>query len=210
MMTLSELKGPYDAIYSLGHNCLPGVQLAKNGLRRYSGPIDWMGSPLLSGVSRALQERFASFMELRNLSVTGIDPNAGCYLVYDPAYHIVSNHDYPVRADHAEALLPYPEVKAKLDRRVDRMLGKLSGSSRILLVRTEGSYPELFELQLVLRSLVGATFAVLYVQHGDTEGIVDLGWRIPHVCAVQIPRVPDMFHDNDGIWRELLDGIYHV
>ncbi len=210
MLTLSDLGGSYDAIYSLGHNCLPGVQMTRSGLRLYSGPIDWMGSPHLSGVSRALQDRFAHFMELENMSIVGIDPNAGCYLVKDQAYGIVSNHDFPAsHPDTPYALLPYPEFKAKMKRRTERMLHKIGRAERMLFIRTEGSFPELYELQQVLGKMVRGKFNILYVQHGPAAGIEELGWRIPHACALQIPQVADLFHDNDVYWRQILSGMSH-
>ncbi|WP_081752173.1 DUF1796 family putative cysteine peptidase [Paenibacillus sp. 1-18] len=34
--------GDYDAVFSLGGHCLPSIQLDKNGMRPYAGPLDWM------------------------------------------------------------------------------------------------------------------------------------------------------------------------
>lgn len=55
MLSLQDIKGPYHAIFSLGNNCLPGIELREHGLRRFAGPIDWMGTP----VSAKYQECFA-------------------------------------------------------------------------------------------------------------------------------------------------------
>ncbi|MFC4104110.1 DUF1796 family putative cysteine peptidase [Paenibacillus xanthanilyticus] len=209
MLTLEQIRGVYDAIYSLGHNCLPGVQMTRSGLRRNAGPIDWMGSPALSGVTRALHDRFAHFMKLSNLSVVGIDPNAGCYLVKDLAYGIVSNHDFPVGTGTADPLLPYPAFSAKMKRRTDRMLDDMQTKDRLLFIRAEGTYPELFELSLTLQAMVRGEFRILFVQHGPVSAVTPMGWHIPHVCALQIPLCADPFHDNDSHWRALLAGITH-
>jgi len=210
-MELEGIKGNFDAIYSLGHNCLPGVQMAKNGLRHYAGVIDWMGSPLLSGVSNLLRNRFAHFMELRNMSITGIDPNAGCYLVRDAAYHIISNHDFSLETNTPSQILTYPQFREKIDRRIARFHEKLQTSSRMLFIRTEASLTEAQELQEVIRGLrPHGDFRILVVNHAPVQGITELHWPLERVCAVQIPQAADLFYENDELWRSLLSGVVHV
>lgn len=210
-MELEDIKGDFDAIYSLGHNSLPGVQMAKNGLRHDTGVIDWMCSPLLSGVSNMLRHRFAHFMELRNMSITGIDPNASCYLVRDAAYHIISNHDFSVEANTPTQLITYPQFKEKMNRRIERFLQKLKASHRVLFIRTESSYAEAQELQEVIRGLRShRDFCILVVNHAPVEGIVELHWPLEYVCALQLPQVTDPFYENDELWRSILSGIVHV
>lgn len=210
-MELGGIKGNFDAIYSLGHNCLSGVQMAKNGLRHYAGVIDWMGSPLLSGVSNMLRNRFAHFMELRNMAITGIDPNAHCYLVRDSAYHIISNHDFSLEANTPSQLITYPQFKERINRRIQRFLDKLENSHRMLLIRTECTFAEALELQEVIRALrPHRDFRILVVNHAPVQDIVELHWPLESVCALHIPQAADFFYENDAYWRSILSGIHHV
>lgn len=44
-MILNEIKGTYDVIFSLGHNCLAADQLSRTLLRKVGGVIDWVETP---------------------------------------------------------------------------------------------------------------------------------------------------------------------
>ncbi|EHL78862.1 DUF1796 family putative cysteine peptidase [Bacillus smithii] len=46
-MSLEDIKGTYDSVFSLGDLCLTSIQLKKNNLRPFSGVLDWMASPSL-------------------------------------------------------------------------------------------------------------------------------------------------------------------
>jgi hypothetical protein len=116
-MRLQELKGSYDAIFSLGDLCLSSIQLQNNNLRPYSGVLDWMASPKLSDVNRLLKNRFIGFMDLPNLRIIGYADDNIC--VSDEAYHFVSNHDFEVGPNTLTHLGTYPEVREKFDRRLN-------------------------------------------------------------------------------------------
>lgn len=62
-MKLQDIKGSYNAIYSLGDLCLASIQLKQNNLRTFAGVLDWAGSPILPDVTRLLQNRFAGLMD---------------------------------------------------------------------------------------------------------------------------------------------------
>jgi hypothetical protein len=204
-MKLSNLKGEYDAIFSLGDLCLASIQLRKLGLRPYAGVIDWMGSPSLSDVNRLLRNRFAGFMELQNLSIIGYATEQ-FICVIDNAYNIVSNHDFSTDKNTLTYLTTYPEVKEKFERRIRRFLEKMETCKRVLFVRTEGTYEEAAELQEVLSSLVKRDFRVLLINHTDVEGIVEDNWSLKKVCAVQFPN-KDKWYSNDDYWNAVFDGI---
>lgn len=204
-MKLSNLKGEYDAIFSLGDLCLASIQLRRLGLRPFSGVIDWMGSPSLSDVNRLLRNRFAGFMQLQNLSIIGY-ANEQFICVIDNAYNIVSNHDFSTDKNSLTFLNTYPEVKEKFDRRIRRFLEKMETCKRVLFVRTEGTYEEAAELQEVLSSLVKRDFRVLLINHTDVQGIVEDNWSLKKVCAVQFPN-KDKWYGNDNYWNSVLEGI---
>ncbi|GAA0397462.1 DUF1796 family putative cysteine peptidase [Paenibacillus motobuensis] len=58
-MLLHDMKGRYQAVFSLGENCLPAIQLERNGLRLYSGPLDWLA---ISQISERLASAYCSFI----------------------------------------------------------------------------------------------------------------------------------------------------
>lgn len=205
-MDFNQIKGAYDVIFSLGRNCLAADQLSRHMLRNIGGVLDWVESPALSGVSQLLRNEFAHYMEFANLAITGINEQAGCYIVRDAAYHIFSHHDFPLQENAPDQLLSYPELRAKIARRVPRFLATLRSANRILFIRTEGTIHETAELLEVLRSQVVGEFNVLVINHAPVSGIVETPWPFPNVCALQIPVVPDEFHDNDYLWKKLLEG----
>ncbi|WP_379134201.1 DUF1796 family putative cysteine peptidase [Paenibacillus sp. sgz500958] len=205
-MNFSEIKGSYDVIFSLGHNCLPADQLSRYMLRKIGGVLDWVESPILAGVSNLLRNRFSHYMELPNLSVTGINDQAGCYIVRDAAYYIFSHHDFPLSENTSEQLNSYPELREKINRRVPRFMETLKNTAKILFIRTEATIHETAELLTVLDSMVQGEFNLLVINHAPVPGIVETPWPFHNVCALQIPNVPDMFHDNDYIWRGLLNA----
>ncbi|GJM69732.1 hypothetical protein HMSSN036_19480 [Paenibacillus macerans] len=92
-MKLADLKGGYDAIFSLGDLCLSSLQLEKNNLRPYAGVFDWVASPNLDDVCRLIDTRFKGFMELENLRVGGVT-ETGMIWVTDDANSIISSHDF--------------------------------------------------------------------------------------------------------------------
>lgn len=207
-MKLSELKGNYDAIFSLGDLCLASIQLEKNGLRPYAGVLDWMGSPQLSEVNRLLMNRFNGFMELANLRVVG-NATEEMLLVSDDFYHILSNHDFTKAANPHGNLATYPEVKAKFDRRIQRLLEKADTCQRILFIRTEGDFQDTYDLQTVLSGLVRHDFRILLVNHAPVSGIVELDWPLEKVCAIQLPNV-EKWEGNNHLWTAILEGIHHI
>ena len=206
-MRLRELKGKYDGIFSLGHLCLASIQLQKNNLRPYSGVLDWMGSPNLSDVNRLLMNRFAGFMELENLRVVG-DASEEMLLVSDDVYNILSNHDFAKAQNTYTHLAAYPEVKQKFDRRIQRFLEMMDRSRRILFVRTEGDFQDVYDLQTVLKELVRHDFRVLLINHAPVSEIVELDWPLEKVCAVELPD-GEIWEGNDHLWKMIFDGIHH-
>ncbi|ULO05836.1 peptidase [Paenibacillus sp. 19GGS1-52] len=206
-MNLTEIKGTYDVIFSLGHNCLVADQLSRSMLRTVGGVLDWVESPILAGVSNLLRNHFLYFMELPNLSITGINDKAGCYIVRDAAYHIFSHHDFPLIENTPEQLTSYPKLQEKINRRVPRFLETLLNADKILFIRTEGTIHETNELLGILQGMVKGEFNLLVINHAPVDGIIETPWPFHNVCALQIPEVPDMFYDNDHLWRVLLSGL---
>lgn len=203
-MSLEDIKGNYDAIFSLGDLCLASIQLKKNNLRPFSGVLDWIASPALSDVNRLLRNRFVGFMDLPNLRIIGYADDNIC--VSDDAYHMVSNHDFPADRNTLTHLATYPEVKEKYDRRIHRFLEKMNTSKRVLFVRTEGSFEDILELESILSSLVKNDFRILLVNHTNVGGMIEKDWPLERVCAVELPN-QDKWEGNHHYWKAMLDEV---
>lgn len=209
-MKLHEIKGGYDVLYSLGHNCLPASQLNHSNIRNIAGVIDWMISPHLSGVSALLRDRFRYIMLRDNLRDHGASADSGCYVIRDAAYDLYSVHDFPMEHNDPEILQSYSGLKQKLDYRASRFLQLMRSGKRIFFLRTEATSYETEELLHVLDNLVAGEYKLLVVNHAQVSDIVQIDYHLPNVCTLLIPEVTNMFQDNHNLWRTILDGIYNT
>jgi hypothetical protein len=207
-MNWSELKGTYDAIFSLGELCLTSIQLEKNGLRPYAGPIDWMASYDLKDVNRLIQNRFKGFMDLEHLSVEN-KASDKLYLVKENYYNIFSNHDFYTHKNSSTDLASYPEVKVKYDRRIHRFLEKMMTSHKILFVRVGGSMEDVSALQETLSNIVVHDFSILLINHTPVNQPTEVPCELNKVCHFHFPEF-DIWRSNDHWWSQLLSEIYFL
>lgn len=206
-MKLAEIAGKYDAIFSLGDLCQTSIQLERNGLRPFSGVLDWMGSFNLPDVSRLLRCRFANFMDKSHLKCL-YKASDKLFMVYETEYNIYSNHDFFVHQNSPEQLEAYPAVKAKYDRRIERFLRAVERCQRILFIRCGGTFEEVQELCEVLSGLVANEFRLLLVQSTSVSGLVENEWPLERVCAVQVPTFTNQFDEAyNPYWERLLEGV---
>lgn len=203
-MNVNDIKGNYDAIFSLGDLCLTSIQLKKHNLRPYSGVLDWVASPKLSYVNKLLKNRFIGFMDKENLRVLGYADTFIC--VSDDGYQIVSNHDFDREKNTLIELDSYYEVMEKYERRINRFLSEMRNAKRILFVRTEGTFEDVAELQDILIGLVQHDFHVLLINHSQVETMVEKNWPLEKVCAVEFP-IKDKWEGNHDHWSNILNGI---
>ncbi|OXM86650.1 DUF1796 family putative cysteine peptidase [Paenibacillus rigui] len=207
-MHLSELKGTYDAIFSLGNNCLPSIQLEKNNIRPYAGVLDWMDSQSLPHVNMLLKNRFEDFLDPHHLIPLG--PSGDFLLVLDKKYEVTVVHDFPLIRNNAAHLSSYPEVKQKMHRRIQRFFDKLQTSRRILFVRVGGSFEETRELQSILSGMVKHDFHILLVNHQPgLVNVVENHWPLEKVCSLSLPWVADLLEGNNAHWMGIFTGIHY-
>ncbi|MGN7360053.1 DUF1796 family putative cysteine peptidase [Paenibacillus sp. SAF-054] len=204
-MRISDLKGTYDAIFSLGDLCLASMQLEKFDLRPYAGPLDWMATYNLANVNRLLRNHFANFMNYENLFVEKRLSDQ-LYLVRETYYDFLSNHDFFTHNNFPPYLAAYPEVKAKYDRRVQRFMEKMATARNILFIRTEGSLEDAQELQEVLSGLVAHDFKVLLINHTAVPHVMETDWPLDKVCSILMPN-DDKWEGNDHLWAEIFKGV---
>lgn len=206
-MNRNELKGNYDAIFSLGDLCLTSIQLKKHNLRPYSGVFDWVATPDLSKVNRLLTYRFEGLLDYHNLRIVGYaSENMIC--VSDDYNQFVSNHDFGTDKNSLSNIDidSYIEVMEKYRRRINRFLHAMETAKRILFVRTEGTFEDVLELQSVLSNLVKNDFSILLINHDNVSEMKERPWPLAKVYAVDFPNF-DKWEGNHHLWTDILEGV---
>ncbi|WP_033828849.1 DUF1796 family putative cysteine peptidase [Bacillus andreraoultii] len=207
-MSLQKIKGSYDAVFSLGHLCLPAMQMKKFNLRPFSGVFDWVGSPQLSKVNQLIQTRFTDFLNMNNLRPDKYLSPTDLY-VYDFKYDIGFNHDFKTDKNTLTHLGGYPEVKEKYDRRINRFLEKLSSSKRILFIRTEKSeanFQDVQQLEKILMNMVAHDFQILLIHHKDIQKMTVVKSPFAKVTIVELPN-KEIWNENDPYWAKILHRV---
>lgn len=203
-MKLAEIQGGYDAAFSLGAYCLAATQMYNNGLRPYSGVLDWMYSERLTDVNRLLENRFQGFLQLNHLVFERID-DMGKHLVFkDTLYNISSVHDFSIAINRPEELVTYPEVRDKYRRRINRFFEKTSIAEKVLFVRIGGTFHEAKNLERILSTIVKRDYRILLVNHNAEHDIVENDWPLLKTCAVQLP----LGAAYDDQWARVFHGLY--
>ncbi|KJB88701.1 peptidase [Paenibacillus sp. E194] len=206
-MRLSDVKGAYDAMYSLGSNCYTAQRLERYGLRPYSGVVDWMYSNWTPGVSLLLRNRFAKFMYPDHLVVESIIFKRHNYCILDRVYGVQSVHDFLYAERRRGIALRYPKFIETIQRRIHRFLDKAEHSERIFYFRLNASYDEAAELEAALASLVKHQFSLLVVNPGNEHRIIDKEWPLANTCGLELPIGWDAACDQ--VWNEVFAGIHY-
>src|SRR6478735_2761386 len=214
-LNLHDIKGSYDAVFSLGSACNPALQFQRLNLKRFtSSPLDWNYSPFLSDVNRLLKNKFNGFMELKNMRVINdegvfVFPDKGLhkpiksYLVLDTVYKIFSAHDFPI-IPNQHWFLAYPPFKKTLNYRIDRFLDKVKNSQSILFVRWVANYQEAVELESTLSQITRGSFKVLILNPVEgLQGVSEVDWGLSRTCVVNVHNDPN----SNVTWDYVLNGV---
>jgi hypothetical protein len=222
-LNLQDIKGSYDAVFSLGSACNPALQFQRLNLKRFtSSPLDWSYSPYLSDVNRLLKNNFKGFMELKNMRVVNdkgdyvyahdgapvvpdkeIQIPTKSYVIQDTLYNIFSAHDFPIIANQSW-IVTYPSFKKTLNYRIYRFLKKVANSESVLFVRWVANYNEAVELQSILSHMVKGRFNVLILNPvEDLKEINEVDWGLDRTCVVNVPNDPN----SDSTWDHVLNGV---
>ncbi|MER7683301.1 DUF1796 family putative cysteine peptidase [Micrococcus luteus] len=204
-MKINEIKGAYNAIYSLGENCIPALKLRKFNLREFAGPLDWVGSPNLPKVTNLLRTNFSNFLISDHLIVPQYASDEDL-LVVDTVNHISFNHDFKTHENTLNHLPSLPQVQAKYEKRINHFIETQSNSERLLFIRTEANIKDTLELENILSQLVKYNFCILIVNHSKVTEIVELDWKIKNVCAIEMPN-EEIWEGNDLLWERIFQGI---
>lgn len=204
-MKLAEIKGEYNAIFSLGENCIPALKLRQFELRKFAGPFDWVGSPKLPNVTNLIATNFSNFLNKKNLIVPQYASEEDL-LVVDIAHHISFNHDFKTNVNTLQHLSDLPQVQKKYENRIHRFIDTLASAQHLLFIRTEADWLDTVVLEKVLSQLIRHNYTILIVNHTPVKGIVELDWKINNVCAIEIPN-EEIWEGNDALWEKIFQGI---
>ncbi|MEW9110885.1 MAG: DUF1796 family putative cysteine peptidase [Cytobacillus gottheilii] len=204
-MRFQQIKGKYDATFSLGHLCLASMQLRKFQLRPFSGVLDWVGSPNLGNINHLISDDFHDFLNFQHLKPIKYLSTTDLY-VWDSYYDIGFNHDFKTDLNSLQQLGGYDLVKEKYDRRIARFNNKLKTSKRILFIRTEGKREEIEALQQILAQKCSGDFELLVVNHKPVQTMSEQFWNIPNVTVAEMPN-DKIWDGNDTHWAELFEGV---
>lgn len=204
-MELRDIAGQYDAIFSLGMNCLPAIQLERNGIRPYTGVLDWVEVTHLPNVTKMINNRFSEFGLRHNLVYYMMLNNFVFFR--DVPNGMIIVHDFPYPRNTPTNLPDYDAFRTKMDRRIERFLSKAASSRRILFIRIGGLPEEALALEQALSTIVTGEFHILLVNHNPVPTLVDNHWPHKHTCGVMLPNKPDTYNQNDAYWRMLLQNV---
>lgn len=204
-MKLDEIKGQYDAIFSLGENCIPALKLRKFNLRQIAGPFDWVGTPKLKNVSALISADFPNFLNASNLIVPQYASEEDV-LVVDSVNHISFNHDFKTDVNTLTNLPSLPQVQEKYSIRINRFIDTLTASQHLLFIRTNATITDISELERILSQNVKNQYSILVVNHTPVNELLEVDWNINNVCSIELPN-EDIWEGNDGWWESIFQGI---
>lgn len=187
----------------MGSNCDSALYLRSNGLRSFSGPVDWVISASMPQLIQQIDTRFVHCMKLENLKLIG--SVYGHFSVEDTATGILSFHDFPVPPDQSRQIVNYPDFKAHFDRKVDRFYKSALASRKALYVRMQANVEEAESLRLALERISGGEVYLLVANYAELEdtSVHEEDWDVPFITAVQIPLTESL---RPAAWQNVLSG----
>jgi len=186
------MRDKYDLIVPFGFNCASAAQLRLRNLRFSSFPFDWISEnerqdfgTLLSFIN----SRFKDFLSYENLQI--VDPNGGNrhVVVKDLETNFCFSHDFYIGAvGEAPRKQEWTDVRAKYQRRIDRLFEMAAKAESILFVSNIGAkgspvdHDNLIKTQRELQSCFCGKQVDLFVvaYESDAFAIEEIGDNI--VC----------------------------
>lgn len=124
----------YDIIYSIGSDCACAKYLRILGLRKASGPFDWVKSAPFESRIELILNKFAGFFEKEDLAFfppENVDEPGKTHNCQNLKTGFCFIHDFPYSQSLDES---YPDVSAKYARRITRFYQFIEQNKKVLLV----------------------------------------------------------------------------
>ena len=165
----------YQSVVSIGAQCLTGVLLQNAGLKRFSGPFDWIFSNMRM-VCDCIEDDFRTFLDPQQLAAIPLaaraspDTQFAHHLYYGRRYglHALFNHNDPTD----------PATYAYLERCVGRFRAMLASDRPQLLLaiatRSQGGKYAFDRMCALLEDRPSVEICALIVQEPGTKRGLDL------------------------------------
>lgn len=167
----------YDFIFSLGQACSSTENLRKANLQVFSYPFDWLYGTTIKERVELLVSDFSGWFEKGDFVFDCYKEGSRFNVYKNIRTNLIFNHDFPKEDDFETG---YKKVAAKYERRVFRLLERVSESRRSLAVYIEQPYTREYtsdEDLIALKAKLDARFGeakvdILYVHYGETSKAV--------------------------------------
>ena len=127
-------KRKYDLIFSMGAACSCTAALRATELQMASYPFDWLFGSNLHGRANILTSGFERFIDIGDLEFAFSERSIYCDAYHNKYNDLTFNHDFATGIDLTET---YPAVRAKYDRRINRLLTNIENAKSVLIVYIE-------------------------------------------------------------------------
>ena len=124
----------YDLIFSIGEACSCTSVLRALNLQQASYPFDWLFGSDFLGRCNILINDFDRFIEKNDLEYSYEERSISCVAYHNVFNDITFNHDF-LKSVEFNAM--YEDVKQKYERRIKRLLSKISEAQKFLIVYVE-------------------------------------------------------------------------
>lgn len=131
---MKKQKKVYDIVFSIGEACSCSSSLRASGLQLLSYPLDWVFGRDFVGRCEILASGFSDYINKNDLEYVFSERSIKCKAYHNKLNDITFNHDFLEDTPFDEM---YDVVFEKYQRRIKRLLDKLSNSKRILIVYIE-------------------------------------------------------------------------
>lgn len=189
-MRLRRMTEKYDLIFGIGSACLCSQALRKLKLQFYSYPLDWLYGRNFPYRVDLLVNEFKDFINCEDLifeDAWNNDTHNPCDVYRNQKTGIVFNHDFPKDVPLTET---FGQVRSKYERRINRLIGQIRQSERILIVYIEapGNAEDIGEQTLrdcqkkIEEKFSGKRVDLLYIGCRETHSDERYGDHIRKLC----------------------------
>lgn len=170
----------YDCVFSLGEACFIASSLKRAGLRRFSGPFDWVADAPFEKRMELLRLGFSDFFNKEDLEPLGqkvsyaAESSVPHAVYYNARTGLRHPHDFPF---HGDFTVDYIALREKYERRCQRLVHLCRTSRTVLMVYGETDKAavslEKKEVLTLLSRLQAAypesTLDLLYLKRDDSK-----------------------------------------
>lgn len=120
----------FEDVFSIGCDCTTAITMIRMGLRKYSGPLDWVRGGTFRARMELLINGFKKYLDYNLISVKSSEDE---HIVFNTLNNIEFVHDF---SDISEFESVFKSVKIKYLRCINRFYSRLKSSKNLLLIYT--------------------------------------------------------------------------